>query len=438
MKRKLLMLVPLVFGLLTARTAAAFTNNRYLAYGRKQTSLAIQSQVLGSYTVNDGYIEGLVTNTVDKLMAEGMLKGQKGDKGDAGQSVQSMLGPSVPADGTIAAAPIVYDSNIPGNIGGFTELSAGDLTAGTSFTVSAGAPVEIGAGSLMEVDANALFTAPTTMASTTMSDLSVNTIESGSGAFLSPGGVWTNASSRELKENFATVTPADILTKIDSLPIYTWNYKKESPNVVHMGPVAEDFYSAFGLGNSSTSISTIDPAGVALAGIQGLDAKLSSLLNISWILDGLKNLGTDIEQGFIKVESVIAQTIQTGQLEVGSPDQPTGITLYDTVTKQPVCVFSANNVLQEQAGNCQTGLTAAAVPGSAPTLDSATTFTPEQIPLTTQSATSTDTPILTPTTDSVTAEPTTTGASILTQVSSGDLISTSTDIESVNAFSASN
>jgi len=36
---------------------------------------------------------------------------------------------------------------------------------------------------------------------------------------------------------------------------------------------AVDFYAIFGVGNSSTSISTIDPSGIALAGIQALDAK---------------------------------------------------------------------------------------------------------------------------------------------------------------------
>jgi len=95
----------------------------------------------------------------------------------------------------------------------------------------------------------------------------------GSGAYVSPGGVWTNASDRNLKENFVPVMPAAILQKIDGLPVTEWNYKNEDPSVRHIGPVAQDFYSIFGVGNSSTSISTIDPSGIALAGIQGLDQK---------------------------------------------------------------------------------------------------------------------------------------------------------------------
>jgi len=76
-----------------------------------------------------------------------------------------------------------------------------------------------------------------------------------------------------LKENFVPVTPAAILQEIDALPLLEWNYKNEDPSVRHIGPVAQDFYSIFEVGNSSTTISTIDPSGIALAGIQGLDEK---------------------------------------------------------------------------------------------------------------------------------------------------------------------
>ena len=39
-----------------------------------------------------------------------------------------------------------------------------------------------------------------------------------------------------------------------------------------MGPMAQDFRTAFGLGVSDKLIDTIDPDGVALAAIQGLNA----------------------------------------------------------------------------------------------------------------------------------------------------------------------
>ena len=70
-----------------------------------------------------------------------------------------------------------------------------------------------------------------------------------------------------------TISSSAILQKIDALPVTEWNYKNEDPSIRHIGPVAQDFFNIFGVGNSSTSISTIDPSGIALAGIQALDAK---------------------------------------------------------------------------------------------------------------------------------------------------------------------
>ena len=45
-----------------------------------------------------------------------------------------------------------------------------------------------------------------------------------------------------------------------------------------MGPMAQDFYAAFGLGSGDTTITSLDPDGVALAAIQGLNQKLTEEL----------------------------------------------------------------------------------------------------------------------------------------------------------------
>ena len=45
-----------------------------------------------------------------------------------------------------------------------------------------------------------------------------------------------------------------------------------------MGPMAQDFRAAFGLGETELGISTIDADGVALAAIQGLNAKLEATI----------------------------------------------------------------------------------------------------------------------------------------------------------------
>ena len=84
------------------------------------------------------------------------------------------------------------------------------------------------------------------------------------------GSTWLNSSDRNLKENFAPVDPAQVLEKVEALPISEWNYKRDGAAKRHIGPVAQDFYAVFGVGDNDTTISTIDPSGVALAAIQAL------------------------------------------------------------------------------------------------------------------------------------------------------------------------
>jgi len=87
------------------------------------------------------------------------------------------------------------------------------------------------------------------------------------------GGTWTMVSDRGAKENFEEVDPQSILDQVASIPITTWNYKTQDGSIRHMGPMAQDFFAAFGLGLGDTTIDTIDPDGVALAAIQGLHAE---------------------------------------------------------------------------------------------------------------------------------------------------------------------
>lgn len=93
----------------------------------------------------------------------------------------------------------------------------------------------------------------------------------GNGVKLDPGsGAWANLSDASSKSNIAPVSPSDVLQKVAALPVSTWNYNSQDPSIVHMGPTAQDFHAAFGLGGDATHISTIDPSGVSLAAIQGL------------------------------------------------------------------------------------------------------------------------------------------------------------------------
>jgi trimeric autotransporter adhesin len=90
----------------------------------------------------------------------------------------------------------------------------------------------------------------------------------------SNGNSWACSSDRNLKENVKPVDVAGVLRRVAELPLYQWNARGTDPNVKHLGPTAQDFMAAFGLGSSDKMIGMQDADGVALAAIQGLNRRL--------------------------------------------------------------------------------------------------------------------------------------------------------------------
>lgn len=84
---------------------------------------------------------------------------------------------------------------------------------------------------------------------------------------------WT-LSDRAQKTDFQDVDAAATLQKVVDLPVSTWRYKVDRGDIRHHGPVAQDFYAAFGLWNSDRAIYPLDAAGVALSAIQALHARV--------------------------------------------------------------------------------------------------------------------------------------------------------------------
>ena len=95
-------------------------------------------------------------------------------------------------------------------------------------------------------------------------------IDTSTTAFLSTTGVWTDASDRNLKEDFVDVNGKEILEKVATMPLNSWKYKIDDDSIRHIGPTAQDFYAAYGVGVDDKHIASLDTAGVALAAIQGL------------------------------------------------------------------------------------------------------------------------------------------------------------------------
>ena len=85
---------------------------------------------------------------------------------------------------------------------------------------------------------------------------------------------WGSISDSTRKERLLPINQSDLLRKIGAIKLSTWNYKGQR-EIRHYGPMAQDFYAAFGhdgLGQvgCDTLIYSHDFAGVTFAGVQAL------------------------------------------------------------------------------------------------------------------------------------------------------------------------
>jgi hypothetical protein len=95
-----------------------------------------------------------------------------------------------------------------------------------------------------------------------------------SGVSVPPNGsAWVSLSDSTLKHNIRPVKGSEILDKLSQLPIQRWSYKAQGDGIDHIGPMAQDFYRLFHLGEDDRHISTLDPDGIALAAAKELYAR---------------------------------------------------------------------------------------------------------------------------------------------------------------------
>jgi hypothetical protein len=108
-----------------------------------------------------------------------------------------------------------------------------------------------------------------------LGNTSVNVIE-GQVAF-------TAVSDKTKKENFQPVDGEEVLGKIRRLELSSWNFIGHDPREFrHYGPMAQDFYAAFGhdgVGQigSETTINSGDIAGILMIAVQALEKRTAEL-----------------------------------------------------------------------------------------------------------------------------------------------------------------
>jgi hypothetical protein len=122
----------------------------------------------------------------------------------------------------------------------------------------------------------------------------------------SGGGSWSSISDRNAKENFEEVNYQELLDRLAAMEMTTWNYKTQAESIRHIGPMAQDFYEAFGVGEDNKHITTIDGIGVVLGAVKGLYQGNQEIKSKLTELDDLKDR-------LEKLRSLVQQCLTEGQ-----------------------------------------------------------------------------------------------------------------------------
>lgn len=142
------------------------------------------------------------------------------------------------------------------------------------------------------------------------------------GVELLPGaGAWSILSDRERKENITTLDASEFLNRLDSVKVYEWSYIAQDSSIRHIGPMAQDFYKAFELGDDSTTINSGDFDGVNMLLIKALDEKMDKLekqeaemMEIQNQLEELKEQRQRLERKLILLEQKVGIEQEVGDL----------------------------------------------------------------------------------------------------------------------------
>jgi hypothetical protein len=310
------------------------------ANGFRTTASGNTSTAMGRYTDATGFA---ATAMGDSTLASGLMSFANGFRTTASGNYGTTMGYSTTASGNYATA-MGFFTTASGN----TSTAMGDNTVASGRNSTAMGENTIASGN--ESTAMGYFTTASGDRSTAIGsyvsangqvgslvigDYSTSTIMNSAGfnsfrarfeggyrfytssdlttscALSAGSNAWSTTSDSRLKENFEAVNGEDFLTKISLLNLTSWNYKKQNPQTFrHYGPMAQDFYAAFGkdkygtIGNDTT-INSADFDGVNLIAIQALEKRTQKIMQLEAENAALKKEQDALKARLEKLEALL-------------------------------------------------------------------------------------------------------------------------------------
>ena len=246
----------------TFNTASGFNalfNNITGSNNTASGGQALSNNIMGIGNTASG-VNALIANTTGSQNTASGLNALFGNtRGDfnTANGVNALLS-NTTGNGNAAVGTDALRDNITGNnntaIGGGANVSAANLTNATA----------IGNGAIVDASNKVR-----------VGNTAVTTIQ-GAVAF-------TAVSDKTQKENFQSVDGEEVLRKIRGFELSSWNYIGHDPKKFrHYGPMAQDFFAAFGhdgVGEvgTETTINSGDIAGVLMIAVQALEKRMAEL-----------------------------------------------------------------------------------------------------------------------------------------------------------------
>ncbi len=310
---------------------ATATGNTSTAFGNSTIASGFASTAMGSVTSASG----------DYSTATGMLTGARGDYSTAMGKQTAASGDYSTAMGNITSATGLYStamgkytdatgyastsigdsSSASGNssfASGFRTAASGDYSTATGYRTTASGDYSTAIGNNVSTNSKtgSLIIGDNSSATIMVSPTAnfflsrfaggyhlITSANLSTGCSLAAGdNAWTTGSDVRTKENFAEINGEDFLKKISGFHLTSWNYKTQNPATFrHYGPMAQDFYAAFGkdkygtIGNDTT-INSADFAGVSFIAIQALEKRTQKIEELEIRIHKIKQLEKENEE----------------------------------------------------------------------------------------------------------------------------------------------